>query len=148
MQSTVERPKSYADERRIVSYEFSAPKEDPIYQVYVLLHLGFVIVPLVAGIDKLTSWLVNWDKYLAPRITQLLPIGGHSFMHLVGGIEIFAAVLVALKPRVGAYVVAFWLWGIMANLLLVPGFYDIALRDFGLSLGALALARLSTAYDR
>src|SRR4029078_7024288 len=85
----------------------------------------------------------NWDKYLAPLVTQIIPVSGHTFMLVVGVIEIAAGVLVAVRPRIGAFVVVLWLWGIIVNLLLVPGFHDVALRDFGLSLGALALARLS-----
>lgn len=86
---------------------------------------------------------MNWDRYLAPRIAGLLPVSSHTFMLAVGVIEIVAAVLVAVKPSIGGYVVAAWLWGIVVNLLLIPGYYDIALRDFGLSLGALALAALA-----
>jgi hypothetical protein len=97
----------------------------------------------LAGGDKFFHLLVNWDQYLAPFVTRILPVEGHTFMLIVGLIEIAAGLLVAIWPRVGAYVVALWLWGIIVNLLMVPGFYDIALRDFGLSLGALALARLS-----
>jgi uncharacterized membrane protein YphA (DoxX/SURF4 family) len=102
-----------------------------------------VALPILAGLDKFFHLLVNWDQYLAPLATQVLPVSGHTFMLVVGVIEIAAGLLVAVRPRIGAYVVALWLWGIIANLLLVPGFYDIALRDFGLSLGALALARIS-----
>jgi hypothetical protein len=115
----------------------------PAYQAYEILHIGFAALPIVAGGDKFLHWLVNWDQYLAPLATQLLPLEGHTFMLAVGVIEIAAGLLVAIWPRVGGYVVALWLWGIIVNLLLIPGFYDIALRDFGLSLGALALARLS-----
>jgi hypothetical protein len=115
----------------------------PAYQAYEILHVGFAALPILAGGDKFFHLLVNWDQYLAPFVTQILPIQGHTFMLIVGVIEIAAGVLVAIWPRVGAYVVALWLWGIIVNLLMVPGFYDIALRDFGLSLGALALARLS-----
>jgi uncharacterized membrane protein HdeD (DUF308 family) len=85
--------------------------------------------------------------YLAPAIAKLSPVGGHGLMLAVGVIEILAGLLVAFKPRIGAYVVAFWLWGIIVNLLLIPGFFDVALRDFGLSLGALALARLSQEFS-
>jgi len=109
--------------------------------------VGFAVLPVVAGLDKFFHGLVNWDAYLAPRVEQLLPVSGHTFMLAVGVIEIAAGLLVAFRPRVGAYVVAGWLWGIIVNLLLIPGFYDIALRDFGLSLGALALARLSREFD-
>jgi hypothetical protein len=105
-----------------------------------------VVLPIVAGLDKYFQLLVNWDMYLAPLATQTVPVAVHTFMLAVGAIEIAAGVLVALYPRVGAYIVAVWLWGIIVNLLLVPGFYDIALRDFGLSLAALALARLSAEY--
>jgi uncharacterized membrane protein HdeD (DUF308 family) len=85
--------------------------------------------------------------YLAPAIANLSPFGGHALMSVIGVVEIGAGVLVALKPRIGAYVVAGWLIGIIINLLLIPGYFDVALRDFGLSLGALALARLSSEFD-
>lgn len=119
----------------------------PSYAAYKILHLGFIALPILAGLDKFFHLLVNWDIYLAPRIASVLPISGHSFMLLVGVIEVIAGLLVAVKPRIGSYVVAAWLWGIIINLLLIPGYYDVALRDFGLSLGALALAQLSRDYD-
>jgi hypothetical protein len=115
----------------------------PVNQAFLILYAGFVVLPIVAGFDKFCHVLVNWDVYLAPRIAELLPVTGHTFMLVVGVIEVLAGVLVAVRPRLGAWVVAAWLWGIILNLLLVPGFYDIALRDFGLSLGAVALARLA-----
>ena len=115
----------------------------PAHQAYFILYAGFVALPILAGLDKFTHLLVNWDQYLAPLATRVVPVTAHTFMLAVGVIEIVAGVLVALRPQVGAYVVALWLWGIIVNLLLIPNFYDIALRDFGLSLGALALARLS-----
>ena len=118
----------------------------PAYQAYQILHVGFVVAPILAGVDKFLHVLTNWDMYLAPVIARLSPIGGHGFMLLVGVIEIVAGLLVALKPRIGAYVVAAWLVGIIVNLLMIPGFFDIALRDLGLALGALALARLSAQY--
>jgi len=120
----------------------------PVYQAYEILHVGFAVLPIVAGIDKFFHLLVNWDMYLAPLATKMLPVAEHTFMQVVGVVEIAAGLLVAFWPRVGGYVVALWLWGIVANLLLFPGFYDIALRDFGLSIGALALARLSSEYGR
>jgi hypothetical protein len=119
----------------------------PAYQAYQVLHVGFAVLPILAGLDKFFHLLVNWDMYLAPVVTRVVPMTAHSFMLAVGVIEIAAGLLVAVRPRIGAYVVALWLWGIIVNLLLVPGFYDIALRDFGLSLGALALARLSQEFD-
>jgi uncharacterized membrane protein YphA (DoxX/SURF4 family) len=121
----------------------SAVASRPAYQAYLILYAGFIALPVLAGLDKFLHLLVNWDQYLAPLVTQILPVTAHTFMLVVGVIEIAAGILVAIQPRIGAYVVALWLWGIILNLLLVPGFYDVALRDFGLSLGALALARLS-----
>jgi hypothetical protein len=119
----------------------------PAHQSYLVLYIGFTVLPILAGLDKFFHLLVNWDQYLASLVTRLLPFSGHTFMLAVGVVEIAAGLLVAFRPRVGAYVVALWLWGIIVNLLLVPGFYDIALRDFGLSLGALALARLSQEFN-
>ena len=121
---------------------------DPTYQAYQLLHIGFVVAPIAAGLDKFFHLLVNWDQYLAPVVQRLLGGQGHTFMLAVGVVEIAAGLLVAFKPRIGGYVVAAWLWGIIVNLLLIPGYFDVALRDFGLSLGALALARLSEARER
>jgi hypothetical protein len=115
----------------------------PAYQAYLILYAGYMALPILSGLDKFFHLLGNWDKYLAPLVTQILPVSAHTFMLAVGVIEIAAGVLVALYPRIGAYVVMLWLWGIIVNLLLIPDFYDIALRDFGLSLGALAFARLS-----
>ena len=117
------------------------------YQAYVLLRLAFAVAPIAFGLDKFFNVLVDWPIYLAPWINDIAPGSGQDFMYLVGVIEILAGVLVALKPRYGAPVVAAWLAGIIFNLLTVPGFYDVALRDFGLLLGALTLARLAVAYD-
>jgi len=115
----------------------------PAYQAYQILHLAFVVAPVLAGLDKFFHLLVNWDMYLAPVIARLSPMGGHGLMLLVGVVEVIAGILVAIKPRIGAYVVSAWLVGIVINLLLIPAYFDIALRDFGLALGALALGRLS-----
>ena len=120
----------------------------PSYAAYKILHLGFIALPILAGLDKFFHLLANWEMYLAPRIAAVSPIDGHNLMLLIGVIEVIAGLLVAFRPRYGSYVVAAWLWSIIINLLLVPGFYDVALRDFGLSLGALALAQLSLEYDR
>jgi len=122
---------------------FTTAISRPAHQAYVILYVGFIVLPIAAGLDKFFQVLVDWDMYLAPAVAQRLPITGHTFMLAVGVIEMAAGLLVAIQPRIGAYVVGLWLWGIIVNLLLVPGFYDIALRDFGLSLGAFALARLS-----
>jgi len=115
----------------------------PAYQAFVILYVGFIALPIVAGIDKFFHLLVNWNQYLAPAVTQTLSISASSFMMIVGVIEIVAGIVVAVKPRIGAYVVTVWLWAIIVNLLMIPAFFDIALRDFGLSLAALSLARLS-----
>lgn len=130
------------------SAETPAEIRDPAYQAYQLLHIGFIAAPVLAGLDKFFHLLVDWDRYLAPAVQGLLGGHGHDFMLVVGIVEIAAGLLVAFKPRIGGYVVAAWLWGIILNLLLIPGYYDVALRDFGLSLGALALARLSEARER
>jgi hypothetical protein len=113
------------------------------HQAYQLLHVAFIVAPLVAGLDKFFNVLTNWEQYLAPVVTQTLGIRAATFMMAVGVIEIVAGLVVWFKPRFGGYLVMAWLWAIIINLLLVPGFFDIALRDFGLSLGALALARLA-----
>ena len=120
----------------------------PAYQAYQILHVAFTIAPLIAGADKFFHFLVNWDQYLAPAVARMLPMSGHTFMLAVGIIEIVAALLVALMPAIGAWVVGLWLCGIIVNLLMIPGYFDIALRDFGLALGAFALARLACEYDR
>jgi len=136
----------------------------PAYQAYRLLHWAFVAAPVIAGLDKFFDLLTHWDKYLAPSLLNLSPLSAartmdavgvveiiawtaHQLMYAVGVTEIVAGIVVALRPRFGGYLVAAWLAGIIVNLLLVGGYYDVALRDFGLFLGALALARLSATHD-
>jgi uncharacterized membrane protein YphA (DoxX/SURF4 family) len=120
---------------------------DPRYQAFSLLRLAFTVAPIAFGIDKFFNVLVDWPTYLAPWINDIAPGTGQEFMYFVGVVEILAGVAVALKPRYGAYIVAAWLAGIVINLLTHSGFYDIALRDFGLMLAALTLARLAAVYD-
>lgn len=120
----------------------------PSYQAYQILRLGFTVAPIVAGLDKFFHFLVNWDQYLPSFINNLTGGHGHQLMLVAGVIEIVAGIGVALKPKIFAYVVAAWLLMIVVNLLMIPGYFDVALRDFGLSLGALALARLSHEFDR
>ena len=120
---------------------------DPRYQAFMLLRVGFTIAPIVFGLDKFWNQLVHWPKYLAPWVNQLMPGTGQDFMYVVGVVEIVAGIVVALKPRYGAYLVAAWLAGIVVNLLSYPGWYDVALRDFGLMLAALTLARLASVYE-
>jgi uncharacterized membrane protein YphA (DoxX/SURF4 family) len=112
-------------------------------QAFQILRFGFTVAPILAGLDKFFHLLVDWDKYVSPMANNVLAGHGHEFMLLVGVIEIVAGIGVFLMPRVFAYIVAVWLLLIIANLLTIPGYYDVALRDLGLALGALALGRLS-----
>jgi hypothetical protein len=121
---------------------------NPVFQAFALLRIGFTIAPILFGLDKFADWLVDWRIYLAPELNDLIPGNAHQAMLAVGAIEIVAGLVVALKPKLGGYLVAAWLGGIIVNLLLQADFYDVALRDFGLMLGALTLARLATAFDR
>jgi uncharacterized membrane protein YphA (DoxX/SURF4 family) len=120
---------------------------DPAYQAFWLLRVAFTVAPILFGVDKFANVMVNWEQYLAPWIRDLSPLSASGTMHVVGVIEIVAGLAVAIKPRYGAYLVAAWLGGIVINLLTYSGYYDIALRDFGLMLGALTLARLASKYD-
>jgi hypothetical protein len=137
-----------AGEVRLSQHVTTAETGQPSYQAYQILHLGFTAAPILAGLDKFLHLLTNWDQYLAPFIPRLLHVPGHTFMLVVGAIEVVAGLLVAVKPKIGGYIVMAWLWGIIANLLLIPGYFDVGLRDFGLSLGALALARLATQFEK
>jgi len=116
-------------------------------QAYQILHFGFSVAPILFGLDKFFNLMTSWDKYLAPWIMRIVG-NAHGVMYAIGAVEIAAGILVWLKPRWGAYVVTLWLLGIIFNLLTYPGFYDVALRDFGLLLGALALGRLSEVYQK
>jgi uncharacterized membrane protein YphA (DoxX/SURF4 family) len=122
-------------------------KSDPAYQAFTLLRIAFTVAPILFGLDKFFNVMVDWEQYLAPWINDIIPGSASTAMHLVGAIEIVAGILVFVKPRYGAYVVAAWLAGIILNLLTYSGYYDIALRDFGLLLGALTLGRLASVYD-
>lgn len=133
----------------------------PAYQAYQILHFAFTVIPIVAGLDKFFHFLVNWDQYLAPVFARMAPAFGgmsqaHSCMLMVGVIEMIAGLIVAFKPKIGAPIVGLWLIGIIINLLMNPIVFDhahrtwgldIAARDFGLCLGAFALARLATQFD-
>lgn len=116
---------------------------DPGYQAFAILRVGFTVAPVLFGLDKFTNLLVDWPTYLAPWIDDIVPGSAQAAMYTVGVIEILAGVAVALAPRFGGWLVAGWLAGIIVNLLTIPGHYDVALRDFGLLLGAVALARLA-----
>jgi len=119
----------------------------PGYQGYQILHLGFTVAPIVAGLDKFFHLLVNWDQYLPAFVNNITGGHGHQLMLIAGVIEIIAGLGVWFKPKIFAYVVSAWLLLIIANLLLIPGYFDVALRDFGLALGALALGRMSHEYS-
>jgi hypothetical protein len=121
--------------------------QSPAYQAFQILHLAFVVAPILAGADKFFHVLVNWDQYLAPAIARMLPVPGHTFMLAAGVVEIAAGLLVAFMPAIGGLVVGVWLCGIIVNLLMIPAYFDIALRDLGLALGAFALARLAAEFD-
>lgn len=123
---------------------------NPAFQAYLLLRVGFVVAPILFGIDKFADFMVEWETYLAPWIEGIAPVDGAAFMTGVGVIEILAGVLVAVAPRIGAPVVAAWLLLIVVNLVTYdpPTYYDIALRDIGLMLGALTLTRLAFAFAR
>ena len=127
----------------------TAQLRNPAYQGYLLLRTAFTVAPILFGLDKFFNWMVDWPSYLAPWVNDIMPGSGQDFMYFVGVVEIAAGILVAIAPRLGAYVVAAWLAGIVVNLLTVdaPRYYDIALRDFGLFLAALTLGRLAGAFQ-
>lgn len=125
-----------------------ALKTNPVFQAFWLLRTGFIVAPILFGLDKFLDWLVDWNVYLAPEVNDIIPGNAHQAMLAVGVIEIVAGLVVAVRPRFGGYLVAAWLAGIIVNLLIQANFYDVALRDFGLLIGALSLARLATAFDR
>jgi hypothetical protein len=119
---------------------------DPAYQAFFLLRTVFTVAPIVFGLDKFANVLTDWPAYLAPWIDDLVPGTAQQAMYAVGVVEVLAGVAVAVAPRFGAWLVAAWLAGIIVNLLTIPGYYDIALRDFGLLVAAVALARLAARY--
>jgi hypothetical protein len=115
----------------------------PVFHAYRLLHIAFMVAPIVAGLDKFFNVLTYWEKYLSPTVASISPLSPHNTMLVVGLVEMAVGLYVIVKPRIAAYILAIWLWAIVANLMMMPGYYDIALRDFGLSLGAIALGRLA-----
>ncbi|MFV9456340.1 hypothetical protein ACNJ7E_23225 [Rhodococcus sp. NM-2] len=121
---------------------------DPGYQAFLVLRTVFTVAPILFGLDKFTNWLTDWPAYLAPWIDGILPGTAQQGMYAVGVIEVVAGILVAVAPRIGAWVVAAWLAGIIVNLVTLSGYYDVALRDFGLLAGAVALGLLAAEYGR
>ena len=123
-------------------------RSDPAAQAFMLLRVGFTVAPILFGLDKFAEVMINdWPKYLATEFNDIIPGSAQDAMYIVGAVEIAAGLVVAFVPRFGGLLVAGWLGGIIVSLLLVGGYADIALRDFGLLIGALALARLATAYS-
>ncbi len=124
-------------------------RDDPVAQAFLLLRIGFIVAPILFGLDKFANVLTDdWTRYLAPAFNDVIPGNAADAMHIVGVVEILAGLLVAVAPRFGGLLVAGWLAGIIVNLLLVGGYGDIALRDFGLLLGALTLSRLAGTQGR
>jgi uncharacterized membrane protein YphA (DoxX/SURF4 family) len=116
---------------------------EPARQAFLLLRTVFTVAPIIFGLDKFTNILADWTIYLAPQATALVPLPAQTLMYAVGVVEVLAGIAVAVRPRFGSLLVAAWLFGIIINLLLLGAFFDVALRDFGLLVGALALNRLS-----
>lgn len=127
----------------LVSETMDSTASNAGYQAYQILRVGFTVAPIVAGLDKFFHLLVNWDQYLPAFVNNLTGGHGHELMLVAGVIEIIAGIGVWFMPKIFAYVVSAWLLLIVVNLLMIPGYLDVALRDFGLALGAFALGRLS-----
>ena len=124
-------------------------RRDPAAQAFMLLRIAFTVAPILFGLDKFAELMIdNWPKYLASEFDDIIPGTAQDAMYLVGGVEIVAGLVVLVSPRFGGLLVAGWLAGIIVSLLLVGGYGDVALRDFGLLLGALTLARLASAFSR
>lgn len=123
-------------------------RDNAAYQVYLLLRTGFTVAPILFGLDKFFNWTVHWPQYLAPWVNDIIPGSAQEFMYFVGVVEIVAGLVVLVVPWLGGFLVVAWLGGIVLNLLTnnPPEYYDIALRDFGLLLAALALGRLALAF--
>ena len=134
--------------RQVTPQARYAGLQDPAFQAFLLLRVGFALAPVLFGLDKFFNLLTDWQLYLAPGLVDAFPGDARQLLYVIGAIEIAAGLLVAVRPRIGAYVVAGWLGGIIVSLLSQGAYYDIALRDFGLLLGALTLARLAIVFDR
>lgn len=135
-----------ADRDVAAGHSASILKRDPSWQAFALLRTVFVVAPVIFGLDKFFNLLVDWPVYLTPDVTDVLTLTDQQFMYVVGVIEIIAGLAVLVAPRYGSILVAFWLAGIIVNLIVLGGYYDVALRDFGLMVAALALWRLSVVH--
>ena len=147
MSTTLDRPNVALGRRQAVSIRGDA-WHDSRYQAFTLMRLGYTVLPIAMGIDKFFNAMVFWPKYLADWVDNIAPGTAQQFMYFVGGVEIVAGLLVLLKPRYAAYIVAAWLAGIVINLFSYGEYWDVGVRDVGLMLGALALGRLAAYYDR
>lgn len=154
MQQTIARPEV---QRPILAGRLGPVRGDvrsPAFQAFLLLWIGFTVAPILFGIDKFFNWMTYWPNYLWAGFPHLFGVSPQNFMYAVGVVEVVAGVMVFLVPRFAPYVVAGWLGGIITNLVIISAargghvnvFWDIALRDFGLLLAALALARLAAVY--
>jgi uncharacterized membrane protein YphA (DoxX/SURF4 family) len=147
MSTTLERPLATAQPTVSAVRTRDGAWSDPRYQAFWVMRLGYTVLPLAMGIDKFFNAMVSWPKYLADWIDNIAPGTAQQFMYFVGGVEILAGVLVLLKPRYAAYIVAAWLAGIVINLFSYGEYWDVGVRDVGLMLGALTLGRLASVYD-
>jgi hypothetical protein len=129
-----------------ISKTHRTDRSKPAYQAFLLLRTVFTVAPILFGLDKFTNLLTDWPGYLAPWINDVVPGSAQQAMYAVGVIEVIAGLAVAVAPRFGSWLVVAWLFGIIVNLLTIPGFYDVALRDFGLLVAAAALGRLSAQF--
>ena len=146
MSTTLDRSSTRLDARPAAAGA-AGQWHDAGFQAFWLMRIGYTVLPIAMGIDKFFNSMVYWPQYLAGWIDDIAPGTAQQFMYFVGAVEILAGLLVLLKPRYAAYIVAAWLAGIVVNLWSYPGWWDIGLRDFGLMLGALTLARLASVYD-
>ena len=119
-----------------------------VRQVQQLLRYTYGLVPIVAGLDKFTNLLTDWKNYIAPSVNNALPFSASTFMAIVGVIEIIAGIIVLLRPRLGGFIVMAWLIAIALNLLISGHYYDVAVRDLVMAIGAFSLAKLSVANVR
>ena len=147
MSTTLDRPNLTLGRRQAVATRTES-WHDSRYQAFMLMRLGYTVLPIAMGIDKFFNAMVSWPKYLADWVDNIAPGTAQQFMYFVGVVEIVAGVLVLLKPRYAAYIVAAWLAGIVINLFSYGEYWDVGVRDVGLMLGALALGRLAAYYDR
>jgi uncharacterized membrane protein YphA (DoxX/SURF4 family) len=145
--TTLERPVRLGQKPVAAVRTQAGEWSDARYQAYMLMRIGYTVLPLAMGIDKFFNAMVSWPTYLADWVDNIAPGTAQQFMYFVGAVEILAGILVLLKPRYAAYIVAAWLAGIVINLFSYGEYWDVGVRDVGLMLGALTLGRLASYYD-